>query len=355
VEDSDKGTILIVDDSPANLGMLFDCLTQAGFSVLMAETGESAIEKVNSARPDIILLDIIMPGIDGFETCRQLKANESTQDIPVIFMTALSQTAVVVRGFQLGAVDYITKPTQQEIVLARVTTHLMIQKLKANLQAQNAQLQQEIEQRQRAEAALQEANQELQRLATLDGLTQIANRRHFDECLSLAWRISVRERMPLSLLLCDVDFFKFYNDSKGHQAGDECLQQVAQAMKRAVKRPADLVARYGGEEFAVILPNTNGEGALRVAQEIRSLLGRLAIVHPQSPINEYLTLSVGVSSTIPCHECSPEQLIMTADQALYQAKASGRDRAIFLPLPYAENSDIRTFRNGTAPNSSFHQ
>ncbi len=330
VEDSGKGTILIVDDSAANLGLLSDFFIEAGFTVLIAEDGESAIKKAKNDYPDVILLDIIMPGIDGFETCRRLKANESTQDIPVIFITALSQTAVVVKGFQLGAVDYITKPTHEEIVLVRVKTHLTIQKLKASLIAQNVQLQQEIEQRHRAESALQEANQELQRLATLDGLTQVANRRQFDECLDKAWRILVREQLPLSLLLCDVDFFKLYNDSKGHQAGDECLQQVAQAMKRAVKRPADLVARYGGEEFAVILPNTPGEGALRVAEEIRLSVRTLGVAHPQSSVSEYVTLSIGVSSTIPDRVSAPEALITAADQALYQAKESGRDRVVFV-------------------------
>lgn len=334
VEYSDKGRILIVDDSPSNLEGLFDYLTDAGFEVLLARDGESALQTVKSAYPDVILLDIIMPGIDGFETCHRLKANESTKDIPVIFMTALSQTAVVVRGFQLGAVDYIIKPIQKEIVLARVTTHLTIQKLQRSLQEQNAKLQREIQQRHQAEASLQDANQELKRLATIDGLTHIANRRRFDECLNLAWRISVREQMPLSLLLCDVDCFKLYNDTKGHQAGDECLQQVAKAIKRAVKRPADLVARYGGEEFAVILPNTNGEGGIQVAEQIRSSLRTFAIAHPLSPVSEYVTLSVGVSCTVPCHEGSPEELLAAADQALYQAKESGRDRAVFVRLPH---------------------
>jgi diguanylate cyclase (GGDEF)-like protein len=348
VQQPDKGTILIVDDSPSSLEALFDFLRMAGFQVLMAPDGESAIETVKHTCPDVILLDIIMPGIDGFETYRRLKANQSTQDIPVIFMSALSQTSVVVKGFQLGAVDYITKPTQQEIILARVTTHLTIQKLRRSLQARNEQLQQEIQQRHQAEAALQEANEELSRLATLDSLTQLANRRRFDECLNQWWRILAREQLPLSLLLCDVDFFKLYNDSRGHQAGDECLHQVAQAMKRAVKRPADLVARYGGEEFAVILPNTHGQGALQVAEQIRSSVTALAIAHPSSSISQYVTLSIGVSFTVPCHNCCPEQLIAVADQALYRAKASGRDRAVFIRFSHTQNLERCVYWNTTA-------
>ena len=336
IQPSCKATILIVDDSPTSLQVLFDFLMNAGFRVLIAQDGESAISKVAETSPDVILLDIIMPGIDGFETCRRLKANPATQQIPVIFMTALAQTSVVVKGFELGAVDYITKPTQQEIVLARVTTHLTIQKLQRSLQQQNWQLQQEILQRRQAEGALQNANEELKRLATLDGLTQVANRRRFDEYLTKAWQILARERLPLSLLMCDVDFFKRYNDSKGHQAGDECLQQVAQAMKHTVKRPADLVARYGGEEFVIVLPNTHAEGALIVAQKIQKSIADLALIHPKSTISQYITLSIGVSSTVPSQQSRPEALITAADQALYQAKQLGRNRAVFLGLTAAE-------------------
>ena len=342
IEYPDKGTILFVDDSPTTLEVLFEFLTDAAFHVLMARDGESAIQIAQSERPDLIFLDIIMPGMDGFETYRRLKAHQSTQDIPVIFMTALSQTAVVVKGFQLGAVDFIIKPTQKEIILARVTTHLTIEKLKHSLQVQNARLQQEIQQRQQVETALQEANQELHRLATSDPLTQVANRRLFDQCLSKAWHILVREQLPLSLLLCDVDFFKFYNDSKGHQAGDECLYQIAQAMKHAVKRPADLVARYGGEEFAVILPNTDGEGAFRVAEEIQLSVRTLGVLHPKSPISEFVTLSVGISCAIPWHKGAPEALIAAADRALYQAKQLGRDRAVMIPLTNADSRDVCT-------------
>jgi diguanylate cyclase (GGDEF)-like protein len=335
VQPSYQATILIVDDSLTSLEVLCDFLMNAGFRILLAQDGESAILKVAETSPDVILLDIIMPGIDGFETCRRLKANPATREIPVIFMTALAQTSVVVKGFELGAVDYITKPTQQEIVLARVTTHLTIQKLQRSLQQQNWQLQQEIKQRHQAESALQNANEELQRLATLDGLTQVANRRRFDECLTKAWQILARERLPLSLLMCDVDFFKRYNDSKGHQAGDECLQKVAQAMKHTVKRPADLVARYGGEEFAVILPNTPAEGALIVAQKIQKAIAALALIHPESSISQYITFSIGVSCTIPCPQFCPEALIAAADRALYQAKQLGRNRAVFLGLAAA--------------------
>jgi diguanylate cyclase (GGDEF)-like protein len=342
VEQSDQATILIVDDSPTNLEVLLNFLRNAKFRIIIAQDGETGILKVEEASPDVILLDIIMPGIDGFETCRRLKANPSTQEIPIIFMTALSQTSVIVKGFQLGAVDYITKPTQQEIVLARVTTHLTIQKLQRSLQQQNLQLQKEIQQRHQVEAALQNANQELQRLATLDGLTQVANRRRFDEHINKVWQILVREQLPLALLMCDVDFFKRYNDSKGHQAGDECLYQVAQTMKHTVKRPADLVSRYGGEEFAVILPNTDADGAMMVAQEIQQSIQASALLHPQSPISQQITLSIGVSCTIPCQQLRPASLISAADQALYQAKQSGRNRAIFLGLTAAGSWGVCT-------------
>jgi len=172
---------------------------------------------------------------------------------------------------------------------------------------------------------LEAANQELHRLACLDGLTQVANRRCFDEYLEQEWRRMAREKTPLSIILCDIDFFKVYNDTYGHQAGDDCLQKVATALRHTVKRPADLVARYGGEEFVVILPNTKAEGAVQVGAAIRNAIRDLQIIHLNSP-NEYVTLSLGVASTIPHPQSSPFRLIAAADQALYKAKAQGRDR-----------------------------
>jgi len=180
---------------------------------------------------------------------------------------------------------------------------------------------------------LQEANLELQRLASSDGLTQVANRRYFDEYINQEWQRLAREQSSLSLILCDIDFFKKYNDTYGHQAGDRCLQQVAQAISRVIKRPADLVARYGGEEFAIILPHTEIEGASHVAELIRLEVKTLEIPHPNylrkaetMEARQYVTLSLGVASAVPHHTLSPARLIFSADHALYRAKAEGRDR-----------------------------
>jgi diguanylate cyclase (GGDEF)-like protein/PAS domain S-box-containing protein len=196
-------------------------------------------------------------------------------------------------------------------------------------------LEQEIWERKRAEdaakaaeIALRKANLELERLATLDGLTQVANRRRFDEYLSQEWRRMAREQQYLSLILCDVDYFKSYNDHYGHQAGDACLKKVAAAMRNTLKRPADLVARYGGEEFAIILPSTAVQGAIAVAQAIQKAIKILRLPHIQSQISDFITVSFGVSSIIPTHNLRVETLITTADQALYEAKKQGRDRIV---------------------------
>ncbi len=193
--------------------------------------------------------------------------------------------------------------------------------------------------------ALQKANQELKLLSTLDGLTGVANRRQFDEYLSQEWQRMAREQLPLSLILCDVDFFKRYNDYYGHQAGDDCLQRIAQAMSRALKRPADLVARYGGEEFGIILPNTNADGAVQVAETIRIEVQRLKIAHACSSVSEYITLSQGVSSTVPTQKFSPEALVATADRALYEAKEQGRDRSGILDFGQSANNLRNIYAN----------
>lgn len=180
----------------------------------------------------------------------------------------------------------------------------------------------------RTETALQKANEKLQQLATMDGLTQIANRRRFDDRLKQEWRRLGRESAALSLILCDIDHFKLYNDTYGHQAGDDCLRTVARTMADTARRPADLVARYGGEEFAVILPNTDGEGAVRVALEIREAVRGRELAHSSSPVGPSVTLSLGVATMIPNPQIPPENLVEAADQALYEAKEQGRDRVV---------------------------
>ncbi|MBD1927234.1 diguanylate cyclase [Trichocoleus sp. FACHB-90] len=487
-----KANILVVDDTPENITLLTQILSSHGYKVRVSPNGKLALESVRSSPPDLILLDIKMPDMDGYEVCQRLKASKQTCDIPTIFISALDANFDKVTAFMLGGVDYITKPFEYVEVLARIENQLRLRRFQLQLQAQNAQLQllltttqaiseaadveealeailanvcqtigwdfgeawipneegtvieysrawyasdvllnefrqqsetfgfavgeglvgrvwlsQQLEwiadvsrendrvfrrsriaaeaglkgalgipiaiakrcectighqvlavlvffqrhemapderslslvnavaaqfgsmiQHKKAEAALRQANLKLERLASIDGLTQLANRRRFDDYLSHEWKRATREQQPLSLILFDVDYFKRYNDCYGHQSGDDCLQQLAKAASRAVKRPADLVARYGGEEFAAILPNTSAQGATAVAQAIRLEVQQLKLPHAQSKVSDYVTLSLGVSSAIPTEDCLPETLIAMADEALYQAKNQGRDRII---------------------------
>ena len=491
-----KGVILVVDDTPSNLNVLFSYLRSSGFKVLVAQTGDNALKSAEYTKPDLILLDILMSGIDGFETCRLLKINPQTIDIPVIFMTALSDSINKVRGFELGAVDYVTKPIQKEELIARIQTHISLERLRHNLVQQNVNLHQKAEQEQllsqlserirdsldinliiqaaateilnfldcsraiitrledgyiyieeqvvksgileisqdsaahkyfiqdgeeakylqgeiieiddisnsdlgshfledlqnfqvkatltipilfkktanhedlsvnsnvlwgfltvhqcnqkrkwqieeikfikrlvnqlaigihqgRIYSRLSTANKELKNLALRDPLTKVFNRRYFDEKLEKEWKRLQRIPSPLSVIMCDVDCFKSYNDTYGHQTGDECLRMVAESISNTLKRPADCVARYGGEEFIVILPYTPPQGAFKVAEAIRDRVKKLNIPHTASSVSSVVTISLGVAGSIPSRDDNPLSLLEAADQALYLAKAQGRDR-----------------------------
>ncbi|CAN1210497.1 PleD family two-component system response regulator [Tumidithrix helvetica PCC 7403] len=318
--------ILVVDDTSHNLRLLSSMLTRRGYEVRGVIDGQMALMGIHAELPDLILLDINMPKMDGFQVCEQLKADPKTCDIPVIFISARDEVLDKVQAFSVGGVDYVTKPFQLAEVLARVENQLTLRRLQKKLQQQNDQLRQEIQSRLSAEAALQKANEELQNLANLDGLTQLANRRRFDEYLNLEWSRLAREQLPLSLVMCDIDFFKNFNDTYGHLAGDDCLRKVAHILKQSVRRPADMAARYGGEEFAILLPNTEIEGAANVAEQIRANVKDLKIGHEDSDVSEYVTISVGVASLIPLVESLSTVLITAADYALYRAKELGRDR-----------------------------
>jgi len=315
----ERVTILIVDDNVTNLRVAAGHLTERGFQVLTARHGEAGLSRARLARPDLILLDVQMPGIDGFETCRRLKADPDTREIPVIFMTVLDSTEAKLAGFRAGGVDYIPKPFELEEALARVNAHVSLYRLQRDLRR-------EVQERERAEQALQRANLELQRLAVLDELTQLANRRRFDAYLKAQWNTPGVTRV--GLLLIDVDHFKQYNDLYGHSAGDQCLRAVARAISRAVGHGADLAARYGGEEFAVILPNTGAQGAALLGESIRREVQELNLIHEGSSVIGVVTVSVGATSMTLENGVNTEVLISTADGALYRAKGVGRNRIV---------------------------
>jgi len=290
--------ILIVDDTPLNIKMLGELLRDE-YKVMVATSGKKALEVVASDTvPDLILLDIMMPDMDGYEVCRQLKTDARTQSIPVIFVSAKSETADEMRGLELGAVDYITKPFSMPIVSARIKTHLALKK-KSDL---------------------------LEWLTCTDGLTNIANRRRLDEFLKQEWNRGRRIHSNLSLIFIDIDFFKKYNDHYGHQAGDDCLVQVASILEKSLGRSTDFVARYGGEEFVAVLPDTAMESSLAIAEQMRKNIEQANMPHASSDVASQVTLSLGVVATVPTDGITPDDLVKAADTALYEAKEGGRNQ-----------------------------
>ncbi len=283
-----------------------------GYHTLEAATGEEAIALFHQHQPDIVLLDALMQPMDGFSCCSTLKALPQARATPILIITGLNNQDSVERAFAAGAADYVTKPIHWAVLRQRVRR--LVEQI---MQSRHIEM---------LMAQLEATNQELQNLANIDGLTQVANRRYFDAYLNQEWLRLIREQAPLTLILADIDLFKVYNDMLGHLAGDACLRAVAQAINQVVNRPADLVARYGGEEFVVLLPNTPLHGGAQVAESIRGHVKNLGIMHPMASLQTPLTLSLGVASTIPIQGLAPNDLIGKADKALYQAKANGRDR-----------------------------
>ncbi|MDJ1185344.1 diguanylate cyclase [Roseofilum casamattae] len=474
----------MVDDTSGNRSLLARILVREGYAVKMAATGTEALRYFPSSSIDLVLLDVMMPDMDGYQVCQELKAIDSAVDIPVLFISAMDGTTDKAKGFEAGAADYISKPFEPVEVVLRIEHQLKLCRYQQKLEEQNAQLQllldttealseavdvdsafqvilgkicqtidwdfgeawmpveggthlclsrgwygrsaefiafreqstaltfefrqglpgrvwatQEPEwienvsgaseqlflrmpharnvglkgalgvpicwekevlavlvflrqshyvpqsrsltlvqavanqlafliQRKQAEFELRRANRELSRLAMLDGLTEVANRGHFDRIFREEWSKLARESEPLALILADVDHFKNYNDEYGHLAGDKCLRQIAEILSLSVRQSRDLVARYGGEEFVVLLPYTDRVGALQVAERIHQGVRDSQLPHAQSPVSSWVTLSLGVAYTIPCISQSPEGLIAIADTCLYQAKNQGRDRII---------------------------
>lgn len=454
--------ILIVDDLPENVRFLSSLLTDRGYKVSSAIDGKMALFSIKEEMPDLILLDIMLPEMNGYEVCQFLKSQSNTRHIPIIFLSALDSESDKLEAFRAGGVDYITKPFFIEEVIIRVETQLTNSKqrkrykqiikeqikerkiaeqelnksrallagvlnssldgvaafeairdrhgrivdfrwLVANPVAvmtvggtkeslsgkrlfvehspghlfdglfdlfvqvvENCTVLEEeyyynsyaltawfhivavklgdgfamtfrdISDRKQIEIDLKQANDKLEYQANIDSLTQIANRRRFDEYLAQEWSRCVREQADLALILCDVDYFKAYNDTYGHQVGDKCLYEVAQGIETAIKRPGDLVFRYGGEEFAVVLPYTDKEGAIIVAEEIRQQIKQLKLPHKSSQIGDTVSLSLGVSSIVPSVYTLSHTLISSADLALYDAKYLGRDRVVYRDIQLSQ-------------------
>ncbi|CAN7483600.1 diguanylate cyclase [Pseudoduganella sp. LjRoot289] len=270
-------------------------------------------------QPTVILQDLVMPGIDGFGLIQAYREDELLRNVPVIVLSAKEDPKLKAHSFAVGANDYIVKLPDKLELLARVRYH-------SAAHISRLQRDQAFRFLRESQKNLADANIELQKLAALDGLTGIANRRRFDDAMRVEWQRGQRERQPLSLLLCDVDFFKAYNDSFGHLTGDLCLKKTAAVLTEHLKRPADLAARYGGEEFAIVLPDTSLEGARKVAEACVLHLEKLGIENPQAAPYGVVTMSVGVASVVPSPHSSAEALIESADRALYEAKKSGRNR-----------------------------
>ncbi|OUM88052.1 MAG: hypothetical protein BAA01_13610 [Bacillus thermozeamaize] len=335
-------SILIVDDSRFNQLLLKSILQEAGFTdIRTASSAAEAFRQLGipqdgleddqcSAEPEpepdveLILMDVVMPEIDGIEACRRIKACHKLRDIPVIMVTARTEIGVLETAFAAGAMDYISKPLNKVELLARIRSALTLKREMDRRKEREKELLEVTRQ-------LEEANRKLQLLSNQDSLTGIANRRQFDEYLAIEWGRAERNQQWLGLILLDVDAFKPYNDHYGHQAGDVCLIRVAQTLQNAVKRSGDLVARYGGEEFAVILPNTDLQGATVVAERMRQDVESMFIEHKYSSIAGYITISLGVAATRPRPASHPSSLIRAADQALYQAKRAGGNRVVCAP------------------------
>ncbi|MFT3807070.1 diguanylate cyclase domain-containing protein [Arenimonas sp.] len=305
------GRVLIVDDELANIQVLAEALG-SDYDIRFATGGVRALELAMEQPVDVILLDVVMPDMDGFEVLRWLKSEARTRHVPVIFVTSMDESAEEERGFALGAVDYVVKPVSPAIVRARVRTHIELKRQRDLLEEH----------------------------AALDGLTGIANRRRFEAELDQRWRAAQRAGGGLMLLLADVDHFKQYNDNYGHGPGDDCLRRVAAALASAFSRGDDFVARYGGEEFVLLLPA--GEAGAQIQRLLLSV-SALAIPHAYSSAGRYVSLSVGALELKPAPGDLPQVAMEAVDGLLYQAKREGRDRCAYR---LAGESEVRTMAPG---------
>jgi len=294
--------ILVVDDSRLISHVAKTILTQQGHEVILAQDGLAGLQAAKSEYPDLILLDLIMPVMDGYQMCQNLKEEDSTKEIPVIMLTSKAEPADKVKGLKLGALDYVTKPFDEGELLTRVNIQLRLKQLYE---------------------ALQEKNRQLQKLANRDGLTDLYNHRYFHEQLSKDFLRAQRYHESLSCILLDIDYFKKFNDTYGHQTGDIVFRDLGQVIKDSI-RDRDFAARYGGEEFAIVLYHTDGPAALQVAERLRQMVEHCDVRDRDNVL--HVTISLGIA-TFPHQQIRYyKQIVECADKALYKAKRNGRNR-----------------------------
>lgn len=306
--------VLIAEDSRSNQMLISAYIQDAGHEVVTADDGQQAIDVFNASKPDLVIMDVEMPVKSGFEAATEIrqKTDRDNDWVPIIFLSGMSNSQDIVKGIDAGGDDYLVKPIDAIVLNAKLKAMARIAEMRHRLY---------------------KANLELKLMSAKDGLTGLANRRHFDQTLNREMKRAARTEQPLSLLMCDIDHFKSYNDNYGHQGGDDCLKQVAHAMQQAINRPFDLLARYGGEEFAVILPETDMTGAKDIAHSLLQVMNDIAVPHAFSNVADHVTLSLGVASLVNLARESDfdtfgRTLIEQADKSLYQAKLEGRNRVV---------------------------
>ena len=315
---------------------LVEMLTNKGCQVIFADSKDAATESAIRYAPDILLVSLQTSGPLGYELCRLLRSLEATSLLPIVFVGARNEQPELIKVLRCGGSDYLQMPVDEEESWLRLSRHLSTVQVMRRLQTEKEKLNKQVSaydqmiQRQEAiRESLAEENRNLQRLAFLDGLTQVANRRSFNQTIAQLWQDAYRLAEPLSLLLCDIDCFKRYNDTYGHPAGDCCLHGVAQAIVKGAHRQGDYVARYGGEEFAVLLPSTPTAGAQQVADAVQKEVAKANIAHRTSLVESRVSLSIGICTLVPDSLKTPhEVLVHGADEALYTAKLRGRNMAV---------------------------
>ncbi len=322
--------VVLVDDQPMVAEAIRRMLeNERDIDLHYCMDANKALDMIKSIQPTLILQDLVMPHTDGLTLLQSYRVSKKTRDVPVVVLSSKEESEVKARAFALGANDYMIKLPDKVELIARIRYHS--QWYINKLQRDDAYRSLQASQRQ-----LKELNLSLYQMSRNDGLTGIMNRGRFDEVIVDEWARAKRERQLLALIMIDIDFFKLYNDSFGHLAGDTCLKKVAEILQGGLRRPSDIIARFGGEEFVALLPNTGLEGAVKVAEELRGRIGAASLSHSESDVAEYVTISLGVAAVMPSDQYSSDSLIEAADSALYQAKHEGRNRTVVqrsLPAP----------------------